>query len=72
MQTTLYQAFLDAVMSDPALDGVSFYRWSATEVGPADNGFSPKGKSVECLLAKRWAPSGTSATQCAPLGRVAV
>ena len=72
VQTTLYQAFLDAVMSDPALDGVSFYRWSATEVGPADNGFSPKGKSVECLLAKRWAPSGTSATQCAPLGRVAV
>ena len=72
VQTTLYRAFLDAVMTDKALDGVSFYRWSSSEFGPADHGFSPKGKSVECLLALRWAPTGTSATQCSPLGRVAV
>lgn len=72
VQTTLYRAFLDTVMADKALDGVSFYRWSAYQFGPADHGFSPKGKSVECMLAQRWAPSGASAAQCLPLGRVAV
>jgi hypothetical protein len=72
VQATLYRAFLDTVMADKALDGVSFYRWSATELGPLDHGFSPKGKAVECLLAMRWARSGTSASECSPLGRVAV
>lgn len=72
VQATLYRAFLDAVMADKAFDGVSFYRWSAYQLGPEDNGFSPKGKAVECLLAQRWAPAGISASQCAPLGRVAV
>jgi hypothetical protein len=72
VQVTLYKAFLDTVMSDKAFDGVSFYRWSAYQLGPVDRGFSPKGKSVECMLAYRWSPSGSSAQQCTPLGRVAL
>jgi hypothetical protein len=68
LQASLYQAFLDIVLRDKALDGVSFFYWSAYEAGPTDSGFSPKGKAAECFLAKRWAPAGTTATQCNTAG----
>ena len=70
LQADLYRAFLSTVLPDRSVDGVSFYRWSAYEAGPANGGFSPKGKSAECVLAKAWAPTGTSALSCGSFGRV--
>lgn len=71
LQADLYRAFVNVALRDTAvLDGVSFFRWSAYETGPLNGGYSPKGKTTECVLARAWAPSGTSAAQCASAGRV--
>ena len=70
LQADLYRAVVQVLLADRALDGVSFYRWSAYQAGPADSGFSPKGKAAECVLAKAWAPNSTEALTCTALGRV--
>ena len=73
LQANLYRAMLDVVLPDKSFDGISFWRWSATESGPANTGFSPKGKQAECIVAQHWASAGsTSLTQCATAGRVSL
>jgi hypothetical protein len=71
LQASLYRAMLDIVLPDKTFDGISFWRWSAFESGPANTGFSPKGKAAECVVAGHWGPAGSSSrSQCAALGRV--
>ena len=48
-----YAALLDALHDNPAVYGVTWWRW---QVGStvADNGYSPNGKPAECVLAAHW------------------
>jgi hypothetical protein len=49
-QARCYQAFIEAWTGDPALAGVYFYIWWG-EGGPADTGYTPRGKPAERLIA---------------------
>lgn len=48
-QERAYRAFLEAWAGAPGLAGVYFYLWWG-EGGPADTGYTPKGKPAEALL----------------------
>lgn len=59
-QRRLYEAFIRAWNGTPELMGVIWWEWNATEGGPTDYGYTPKGKPAEQVL-RQWLGAGKDA-----------